>query len=223
MWTSRDPPLRCVGAAAGYLRLSPVFTRPARLRQDDDNFWDPYPHHGSAQAARVSRRRRRCLCSDASKPGSDSISGLGPHLHPGRSLAMMAAFLGQWALRGYGVWACEKIDGGAFIGSIGIFDPLDWPEPEIIYSLDQPHWRQGFATEAARAGRDWLFEHFPSLRAASFIRPDNHASKRVAERLGAVCERTFELHGSTHECWVHHRVDEAPNKPYPSCFSSNRH
>jgi len=135
---------------------------------------------------------------------------------------MMAAFLGQWALRGYGVWACEKIDGGAFIGSIGIFDPLDWPEPEIIYSLDQPHWRQGFATEAARAGRDWLFEHFPSLRAASFIRPDNHASKRVAERLGAVCERTFELHGSTHECWVHHRVDEAPNKPYPSCFSSNR-
>lgn len=42
---------------------------------------------------------------------------------------MMAAFLGQWALRGYGVWACEKIGGGAFIGSIGIFDPIDWPEP----------------------------------------------------------------------------------------------
>ncbi len=28
---------------------------------------------------------------------------------------MMVGFLGQWALRGYGVWACEKIDGGAFI------------------------------------------------------------------------------------------------------------
>jgi len=55
---------------------------------------------------------------------------------------MMATFLGQWALRGYGVWACEKFAGDAFIGSVGIFHPLDWPEPEIIYSLDRPYWGQ---------------------------------------------------------------------------------
>jgi RimJ/RimL family protein N-acetyltransferase len=66
--------------------------------------------------------------------------------------------------------------------------------------------RQGFATEAATATRDWLFEHFRFSRAASFIRPDNHASKRVAERLGAVCELTFELRGSSYEYWVHHRA-----------------
>jgi RimJ/RimL family protein N-acetyltransferase len=119
----------------------------------------------------------------------------------------MAMFLGQWVLRGYGVWACEKIDGGAFIGHVGIFHPLDWPEPEIIYSLDQPFWRQGFATEAAGAARDWLFDHFPLLRAASFIRPDNLASKRVAERLGAVYECTFEWRGSDCEHWVHRRTD----------------
>lgn len=45
----------------------------------------------------------------------------------------------------------------------------------------------------------------PLERAASFIRPDNVASKRVVERLGAVCERTFELRGSLYEYWVHHR------------------
>jgi RimJ/RimL family protein N-acetyltransferase len=118
---------------------------------------------------------------------------------------MMAGFLGQWALRGYGVWACEKVDGGAFIGAVGIFHPLDWPEPEIIYSLDRPFWRQGFATEAAGAARNWLFEHFPYARAASFIRPDNLASKRVAERLGAVYERTSESGDAAFECWVHHR------------------
>jgi len=121
---------------------------------------------------------------------------------------MMATFLGQWALRGYGVWACEKSDDRAFIGSIGIFHPLDWPEPEIIYSLDRPFWGQGFATEAASAARDWLFEHFSLPHAASFIRPDNHASQRVAERLGAVCQRTFEFRGSTYEYWVHHRIDQ---------------
>lgn len=76
-----------------------------------------------------------------------------------------------------------------------------------IYSLDRPFWRQGFATEAAGASRDWLFEHFPLPRAASFIRPDNQVSKRVAERLGAVYERTFEWRGSSHEHWTHCRTD----------------
>ena len=117
----------------------------------------------------------------------------------------MLMSVGSWALRGYGMWACEKKDGGAFIGTVGIFHPLDWPEPEIAYSLDQPFWRQGFATEAAVAARDWLFQQFPFPRAASFIRPDNHASKRVVERLGAVCERTFELRGSIYEYWAHYR------------------
>ena len=87
-----------------------------------------------------------------------------------------------------------------------MFQPLDWPEPEIAYSLDQPFWRQGFATEAATAARDWFFAHFPLGRVASFIRPDNHPSKRVVERLGAIYERNFELRGSTYECWVHYRA-----------------
>ena len=52
---------------------------------------------------------------------------------------------------------------------VGIFQPLDWPEPEIAYSLDRPFWRQGFATEAAAVARGWLFRHFPVPRAASFI------------------------------------------------------
>jgi RimJ/RimL family protein N-acetyltransferase len=122
----------------------------------------------------------------------------------------MLTSAGSWALRGYGMWAVEEVAGGCFIGSVGVFEPLDWPEPEIAYSLDQPFWRQGFATEAATATCDWFFGHFSLRRVASFIRPDNHASKRVAERLGAVCEGTFELRGSTYEHWVHYRLGAAP-------------
>ena len=132
--------------------------------------------------------------------------GTGRPTTPVEVWRMMAGFLGQWALRGYGVWACEKIAGGAFIGAVGTYHPLDWPEPEIIYSLDRPFWRQGFATEAAGAARNWLFEHFPLPRAASFIRPDNFASKRVAGRLGAVYESTSEAGASAFECWVHYRA-----------------
>ena len=111
----------------------------------------------------------------------------------------MLMSLGSWALRGYVMWACERIDDEVFIGSVGVFCPLDWPEPEIAYSLDQPFWGQLFAAGAARTTRNWLFEHFPFHRATSFIRPDKFTSKRVVERLGAVCERTFELRGCTYE------------------------
>ena len=94
------------------------------------------------------------------------------------------------------------------IGVVGI----NWPEPaapELGYWLGVDFWGQGFATEAATAARTWLFEHSPLKRAASFIRPGNLASKRVVERLGAVCERTFELRGSAYDYWVHHRpVDD---------------
>ena len=121
----------------------------------------------------------------------------------------MATSLGGWALRGYGMWACEEIAGGCFIGSVGIFQPLDWPEPEIAYSLDQPFWHHGFATEAAMAARDWLFGHVPLARAASFIRPENQASIRVAARLGAVCDGTTELRGVAFQHWVHHRAGHA--------------
>lgn len=117
----------------------------------------------------------------------------------------MATYLGGWPLRGYGMWACETADSGAFVGSVGIFQPLDWPEPELAYALDRPFWGKGLATEAAGAARDWLFTHFPFRRLASFIRPENHPSKRVVERLGAVCEGTVELRGSEMEHWVHRR------------------
>lgn len=115
----------------------------------------------------------------------------------------MLMSVGSWALRGYGMWACERIDGEVFVGSVGIFHPLDWPEPEIAYSLDQPYWGQGFATEAVAGASRWFFTHHPWNRAASFIRPDNLASKRVADRLGAVCERIIALRGVDYEYWVH--------------------
>jgi len=122
----------------------------------------------------------------------------------------MLTAAGSWALRGYGMWAVEEVAGGRFIGSVGIFEPLDWPEPEIAYSLDEPYWHRGFATEAAAAARDWLFAHVPLARAASFIRPENRASIRVAERLGAVLEGTTELRGVAFQHWVHHRPAKTP-------------
>ena len=83
--------------------------------------------------------------------------------------------------------------------------PLQWPEPELGYALDRPYWGQGIASEAARAARDWAFATLDVDRMASFIRPGNAGSIRVAKKLGASREGMVDLRGSEAEWWVHRR------------------
>jgi RimJ/RimL family protein N-acetyltransferase len=117
----------------------------------------------------------------------------------------MAAAIGLWGLRGYGLFAVEA--NGRFAGRIGVLHPLDWPEPELAYALDAPFRGQGLATEAVAAVRDWAFARFGFARMASFIRASNMRSAAVAARLGAVKEGTITLHGITADWWVHRPPD----------------
>jgi RimJ/RimL family protein N-acetyltransferase len=119
------------------------------------------------------------------------------------SWAIMETALGQWALRGYGLFAVER--DGAFAGRIGLLHPLDWPEPEIAWGLAAESWGQGIATEAAAAVRDWAFRTFGFPHLASFILAENARSRRVAEKLGAVREGKVELRGLVADRWVHPR------------------
>ena len=58
------------------------------------------------------------------------------------------------------------------------------------YLFLRAHWHQGFATEAARACRDWAFSILRAPRVYSVIRDTNVASQRVAQRNGmAVVDR----------------------------------
>jgi hypothetical protein len=50
---------------------------------------------------------------------------------------IMAGFLRHWLLRLRDV-GCVKRDSGQFVGSVEVRQPLDWPEPELAYALDQP-------------------------------------------------------------------------------------
>ena len=125
------------------------------------------------------------------------------------SWATMEAAIGQWALRGYGLFALENAD-GRFVGRVGVLHPLDWPEPELAYALDQPFWGQGLATEAVIAVRDWAFGTIGFTRLASFIWPANAASIRLASRVGAVREGTMMMRGGAAEHWVHYRPGSGP-------------
>lgn len=116
----------------------------------------------------------------------------------------MEASLGQWALRGYGLFALELAATTRFIGFAGLLHPADWPEAELSYSLAREFWGKGFASEAAQAARDWAFASHRFERLASFILAENTRSIRVAEKLGAVQEGMVGLRGFQAQWWVHH-------------------
>ena len=107
---------------------------------------------------------------------------------PGRSYADSARAFGHmaglWLLRGYGphVWCLPD---GTPIGHGGPWYPKIWPEPEFGWCLwDGNHEGQGYVTEAMTALRDWAFADLGLTTAVAYIDPDNHASQRVAERMG---------------------------------------
>ncbi len=121
----------------------------------------------------------------------------------GTAWRFCAMEIGHWVMRGFGVWAIEEKDSGAMAGFAGLWHPCDWPELEIGWALLRPFHGKGYATEAARRARDHAYNVMGRTTMVSYIAPDNDASQRVAERLGAHHETTIELRGKTAQVWRH--------------------
>ena len=102
---------------------------------------------------------------------------------------------GRYASDGFGYWLTLEGETGRPIGQAGLlrqeFDGV--VETGIGYILHRPFWGHGFATEAALACRDHAFGKLGKLRVTAAVRPENLASRRVAERIGLKCERMTTL------------------------------
>jgi RimJ/RimL family protein N-acetyltransferase len=133
------------------------------------------------------------MCADP-----EVMQHLGTGVTLGRADAWrsIAGILGHWKLLGYGMFAVERRDNGAFIGRVGFLDPPDWPGFELGWVLGREHWGQGFAQEAARRALAFAFDKLRRDRVISLIRPANARSIRVAEALGERLAREIELLGS---------------------------
>jgi RimJ/RimL family protein N-acetyltransferase len=105
----------------------------------------------------------------------------------------MATFIGHWGLRGFGLWVVQRKSDGAFLGRVGLWQPEGWPGMEVGWGLGRAYWGQGYAREAARASLDYGFRNYAIPKIISLIHPDNHASKRLAERLGETKGAPFQL------------------------------
>lgn len=83
---------------------------------------------------------------------------------------------------GWGLWAVVLKESGEFIGDCGItLQNIDSEElPEIGYHINKKYWRQGFAKEAARAVRDWVFENTKYDAIYSYMKYTNIGSYSTA-------------------------------------------
>ncbi|MDO5606643.1 MAG: GNAT family N-acetyltransferase [Paracoccus sp. (in: a-proteobacteria)] len=120
-------------------------------------------------------------------------------------LEKLAAHIGYWALRGYGVWTVETRT-GEVAGRIGIVHHLDWSEPELGWTIFDAFEGQGLAYEGAIAARDHATRHFGLGPLISHIHPDNTRSRRLAERMGAVVEREITLRDQPSLIYRHPKV-----------------
>jgi RimJ/RimL family protein N-acetyltransferase len=65
---------------------------------------------------------------------------------------------------------------------------------EVGYLFNRSFWRHGYATEAARACRDWAFAELASKDVFSQVRDTNIASMNVAIRMGLTIQSRFLKH-----------------------------
>lgn len=107
-----------------------------------------------------------------------------------RTWARLLAYIGHWALMGFGYWVIERRDSGEFVGEIGFADfkrdlaPAMRGSPELGFALSPRFHGCGYATECARAVVAWGDEHLPQPRSVCLIDPQNAASLRVVANCG---------------------------------------
>ena len=97
----------------------------------------------------------------------------------------MAAAIGHWSIRGYGFFSLEHKQTGEWVGRVGPWFPEGWPAPEVGWTISPRHLRRGYATEAARASLDFVFNTLQWPSVIHCILDGNEPSIGVAKKIGS--------------------------------------
>ncbi len=106
----------------------------------------------------------------------------------------------RYARDGFGFWLAIEKATGRPVGQAGVLSHEVDGKSEIGlgYMLDRPFWGRGFATEAAVAGRDYVFDILGHSKLLCLVRPENEPSLAVALRLGMTVHGCTQYAGFTH-------------------------
>ncbi len=137
---------------------------------------------------------------------SDRAAYVGGPMDRVQSWLAIAAGLGHWLIRGYGMWTMEDRVTGLPCGRCGFIFREGWPEPELGWQVWDGFEGNGLAHEAVVAARDHGARYFGLDSVVSYIDPANLRSQRLAIRLGAVHDGDTTLLGGPVQAWRHPRV-----------------
>jgi RimJ/RimL family protein N-acetyltransferase len=107
---------------------------------------------------------------------------------------VLAQEAGHWHLKGFGRWSVIEKTSQSWIGTVGLWHPLGFPEQELGWDIAEHVTGRGYATEAAHVARAYAYETLGWTTLISLIADGNDASAAVAGKLGATPEGPF-----THE------------------------
>jgi RimJ/RimL family protein N-acetyltransferase len=127
-------------------------------------------------------------------------------------------WLRRWEANDMGPFMLVRREDDRLLGRVGplVWDERTWEtstfgdagesaQVELGWAIGSEHWGNGFATEAARAVRQWLYDERDVQRLISLISPDNKRSERVAAKLGARPVEMVQVPGGPARMWVHPR------------------
>ncbi len=127
----------------------------------------------------------------------------------------IAAWRARFDRDGFGQFALVRRADDVVVGRCGllVWQLPDWTittladavqphELELGWTLGKEHWGLGYATEAATAVRDFVFDELGFDRLISLIAVENRRSAAVAERLGMVIEGATRLHDLEIDIWA---------------------
>ncbi|MFZ4965105.1 MULTISPECIES: GNAT family N-acetyltransferase [Pseudomonas] len=104
------------------------------------------------------------------------------------SAALIGRIRGHFAEHGFGLWALERKDNGAFIGLTGLahvnFDAAFTPAVEMGWRLAREHWGLGYASEAAWTSLRCGFDRLALEEVVAFTTETNTPSQKVMQAIG---------------------------------------
>ena len=116
---------------------------------------------------------------------------VGGPLRPEQTWRTLASEIGHWTLRGYGRFGVDETATGEFVGMVGPWNPLGWPEAELGWDLMNGCEGRGFASEAAIGARNYAYKTLGWTTAISLVADGNDGSAGVAKRVGAIWESIY--------------------------------
>lgn len=98
----------------------------------------------------------------------------------------LCAMAGAWHINGFAMFSLIERASGRWAGRVGPWQPEGWPGTEVGWGIAREFAGRGYAREAAIASIDFAFDVLGWDEVIHTINPDNAASIRLAERLGAI-------------------------------------